>query len=175
MDNGLMEFISPYRELYLFGTGSYGKALYEECVKHGLNVVGFVLSCPACVAENGIPVLSIEQFEVRFKSKSADDIKLVLAVHHKYYDEILPKLLFCGNSLCFIPDRYKQRCLAKSTLRAAAALEKLIGEYGFETVLDVGAGDGKHSRIFRDNGKQVTAITLSPERFENNLGGGMWK
>lgn len=40
------------------------------------------------------------------------------------------------------------------------AFDKLIRDYQFTTVLDVGAGQGLHSRAFRDAGKQVTAIDI---------------
>lgn len=35
---------------------------------------------------------------------------------------------------------------------------KLIDEYQFETVLDIGCGQGEHTDLFRVAGKQVTAI-----------------
>ena len=43
-------------------------------------------------------------------------------------------------------------------LFAGQALYKLIREYQFETVLDVGSGEGKHSEVFINSGKVVTAI-----------------
>lgn len=41
---------------------------------------------------------------------------------------------------------------------AQAAFEKLLSEYEFHTVLDIGCGSGEHSRIFREHGKQVISI-----------------
>lgn len=38
------------------------------------------------------------------------------------------------------------------------ALQKLVCDCDFKTVLDVGSGSGAHSRILADSGKQVTAI-----------------
>lgn len=38
------------------------------------------------------------------------------------------------------------------------AFHKLLAEYEFETVLDVGAGDGIHARVFAEAGKWVAAI-----------------
>lgn len=40
------------------------------------------------------------------------------------------------------------------------ALWKLLKEYEFKTVLDIGAGAGAHSKILAESGKNVTAITL---------------
>lgn len=38
--------------------------------------------------------------------------------------------------------------------------DKLIREYTFETVLDVGAGGGQHTLAFLDAGKKVTAVDI---------------
>ena len=43
-------------------------------------------------------------------------------------------------------------------LFAGAAMQKLIDEYTFETVLDIGCGSGEHSEVFRRHGKKVTAV-----------------
>lgn len=46
-------------------------------------------------------------------------------------------------------------------MRAAYALQKLLLEYRFTTVLDIGCGDGGHSEAFRAAGKEVTSIDLA--------------
>lgn len=43
---------------------------------------------------------------------------------------------------------------------ASEALEKLIRDYDFNTVLDIGAGSGSHSKHFADAGKTVSAVDL---------------
>lgn len=45
--------------------------------------------------------------------------------------------------------------------RGADAFEKLVNDYSFETVLDVGSEDGVHSREFQRYGKIVSSIDLS--------------
>lgn len=40
----------------------------------------------------------------------------------------------------------------------ADALRKLLEDYAFETVLDIGAGQGEHSRVFEAAGKRVTSV-----------------
>jgi len=44
---------------------------------------------------------------------------------------------------------------------ADQAFYKLLSDYDFDTVLDVGSGTGEHSKMFRDHGKHVTTIDLT--------------
>lgn len=46
-------------------------------------------------------------------------------------------------------------------MHADLALYKLLGEYDFATVIDVGCGTCEHARVFRNSGKIVTTIALS--------------
>jgi SAM-dependent methyltransferase len=46
-------------------------------------------------------------------------------------------------------------------LLSKEALEKLL-TYDFESVIDIGSGLGKHAKILRDHGKDVTTISLIP-------------
>ena len=39
---------------------------------------------------------------------------------------------------------------------------RLIEEYDFETVLDIGCGEGEHTRFFRHYGKEVYSVDLAP-------------
>jgi len=60
----------------------------------------------------------------------------------------------------------------KDILFSGFALQKLINEYKFQTILDIGSGSGKHSKIFREAGKEVTSIDFGEsvyfeERSEN--------
>ena len=65
------------------------------------------------------------------------------------------------------------------------ALIKLVQEYAFETVLDIGPGDGHHARVFEKCGKRVTVIDDKPRgslegldlivgRFPDDVGEGPW-
>ena len=49
------------------------------------------------------------------------------------------------------------------------AICKMIADYEFNTVLDIGCGDGKHSEIFKSCGKTVTSLDYGKSPyFENN-------
>lgn len=71
--------------------------------------------------------------------------KYVQKSNHKQMDEI---------ARIKIP--YKR--VSESPLRGRLALEKLINEFTFETVLDIGCGEGIHTESFLKAGKEVTAI-----------------
>lgn len=45
---------------------------------------------------------------------------------------------------------------------ADQAFKKLLKDYKFKTVLDIGYGDGKHSRGFLKAGKKVVAVDYNP-------------
>jgi SAM-dependent methyltransferase len=52
---------------------------------------------------------------------------------------------------------------------AGAAVQKLLDDFTFETVLDVGCGAGAHSEIFIQRGKKVTALDYGKSiYFEQN-------
>jgi SAM-dependent methyltransferase len=54
---------------------------------------------------------------------------------------------------------------ADRKLRAGLAIRKLLTEYEFETVLDVGCGAGMHSEVFLEAGKRVTAVDLGNSHY----------
>jgi SAM-dependent methyltransferase len=43
---------------------------------------------------------------------------------------------------------------------AGAAMQVLLDEFEFSSVLDIGSGEGDHARMFVDKGKNVTAVDL---------------
>ena len=51
---------------------------------------------------------------------------------------------------------------AKAPWLADQALTLLLEQYAFETVLDVGCGDGSHARHLAAHGKRVTTISFEP-------------
>lgn len=43
-------------------------------------------------------------------------------------------------------------------LTSAQALSKLLRDFKFQSILDIGSGEGRHTDIFLENGKSVTAL-----------------
>lgn len=46
----------------------------------------------------------------------------------------------------------------KNLLLGSHAMQKILDDYKFETILDIGVGEGLHSSIFFDNKKKVTGV-----------------
>ena len=44
----------------------------------------------------------------------------------------------------------------------AHVIQKLLDEYNFSTVADIGAGEGIHSKVFSEHGKQVSPFPRPP-------------
>lgn len=53
-------------------------------------------------------------------------------------------------------------------LLSQMAIRKLLDDYSFKTVLDIGCGEGIHSKIFMDNDKDVTSIDVYKSEFNLN-------
>jgi SAM-dependent methyltransferase len=51
--------------------------------------------------------------------------------------------------------------------RAQHGLYKLVNDYKFDTVLDVGAGFGEHSQVLHDSGKTVWALDFGTSVYAN--------
>jgi SAM-dependent methyltransferase len=58
--------------------------------------------------------------------------------------------------------RKKKRKARPPPYLAHEALALLLSQYEFESVVDVGCGDGAHARAMRARGKRVTTISLEP-------------
>ena len=113
MDDLFERFIPSREEIWLFGTGSYARAFHRYLRECGVEADGFVVSSTAGQAplmENK-PVLCIENFKAR--CKQGKKTGLLLTLDEKYYDEVLPKLMFMGDDLRFIKRKYKQLAIEK--------------------------------------------------------------
>ncbi len=113
LDDLFERFIPSREEIWLFGTGSYARSFHRYLRECGVEADGFVVSSTAGQAplmENK-PVLCIEDFKER--RKQAKTIGLLLTLDEKYYDEVLPNLMFMGDDLRFIKRKYKHLAIEK--------------------------------------------------------------
>jgi len=62
-------------------------------------------------------------------------------------------------------DGHIERPSSRLPMLGSDALEKLVRDYDFDTVLDLGAGSGAHSQQLKKHGRQVTSldITATPQ------------
>lgn len=47
-------------------------------------------------------------------------------------------------------------------MNADECFNKLLSDYAFDTVLDIGSGEGEHTKAFKQAGKTVTSVSLIP-------------
>jgi hypothetical protein len=112
MDDLFERFIPAHKEIYLFGTGGYGRAVYKYLSECGVSVAAFVVSRPQCEkTETGEPILSIEQFKARYEQTPG--MGLILSIGHEFYDEVIPKLLFAGENVYILAEKYKKLAIAR--------------------------------------------------------------
>lgn len=71
-----------------------------------------------------------------------------LLSHHDLLDGIFPS----DNTAEILPEEYRHMSLS------GRALWKLIRDYEFQTVLDVGSGEGHQAAVLLRHGKTVTAL-----------------
>ena len=60
--------------------------------------------------------------------------------------------------------------MQKGPIRARLAIQKLIRDFEFESVLDVGLGPGKHAKVFEHFGKKVSSCDMVPMHNPTYLG-----
>lgn len=175
MDNLFECFIPAHQEIWLFGAGVFGKAFYYYLKECGVKATGFVVSdlaSKSIVGNDSILLLNIEQFKRHYIEKRGRG--LILTLDEKYYDEILPRLMFLGEDLYFLKKKYKQLALERcgerdkfkalifrladhcnfscySCATASPVAEKEIYEYeAFARHIE------KLSKLFEDSVKRIT-------------------
>lgn len=69
-------------------------------------------------------------------------------------------------------DGFREEPESQLKITANDALEKLVRDFQFQTILDIGCGAGEHSKFLRNNGKRVTALDLGQyHAFEPDIKG----
>lgn len=73
-------------------------------------------------------------------------------------EDLKQALGYPGRFLPFLRAYVRPPSPFRDVRRGDAALHRLVTEYEFASVLDVGAGEGRHAKVFQDHGKQVTKL-----------------
>lgn len=163
--NNLESFISKCDEivksrdvdLYIVGAGKYGKIIadildhhniewecYVDKIKTGTYNGRRILSYEECRNKKGLYVIAVGK---RYKEGMLKDIKNFIEVSDD--DSIA---CFDNSMYPFLnPDTVVN-------INENEALEYVLKNYDFYTVLDVGCGSGIQSNIFLEHGKNVTAL-----------------
>lgn len=107
--------------------------------------------------------------------KSYNKLNNELMLSKNKIEELERYIEICRSYIPVINDNYKIEDSFQSPQFANAVLQKLIKDYEFNTVLDIGAGSMSHSIIFSDFGKKVTAIDFGVsvyyKEFQTEKGG----
>lgn len=99
LDKLFEQFIPTHKEIYLFGAGEIGKAIYWYLRNCGIQPTGFIQSSAFGGEIEGIPILSLPAFEAQFSQGNGQGI--ILSLDDKFYGEVLKKLLFVGEENLF--------------------------------------------------------------------------
>lgn len=81
-------------------------------------------------------------------------INAIRRIFQQFGYDVVPFLSPIANTNPRPVIREEFKCLS----HAGAAAQKLIDDYAFETVLDIGCGSGEQAELFRLHGKKVTAL-----------------
>ncbi|WP_279156400.1 class I SAM-dependent methyltransferase [Obesumbacterium proteus] len=64
-----------------------------------------------------------------------------------------------------LPPLQKQFAAMGPTFMSSYALQKLLDDYAFDTVLDIGCGQGLHAEVFAMYGKKVTGVDFGRSEY----------
>lgn len=138
-------------DIYIVGAGKRGKKIaehlnrhniiwkcYVDKIKKGTYDGRIILSYDECKNKKGFYIVS----SIRYREDILNDIKKLIGVLNEDY-------IACFND---------SAQLFGTPMSGMEALEFVLNNYNFSTVLDVGCGEGIHSNIFLEHGKLVTAL-----------------
>lgn len=145
--------ISEDADIYIVGAGRNGKIIAEilnqhniewECyvdrIKTGTYDGRKILRYEECRNRKGFYVIS----SIQYREDILKDIKNLVGD-------------LKDDSIAYFDDSAKY-FLGSDVYSGSEALEYVLKNYDFCTVLDVGCGEGIHSNIFVEHGKKVTAL-----------------
>lgn len=87
----------------------------------------------------------------------------------RYFFLITPPLIInLVKKITDIREQWQLPASYRKLERGAHGLHKLIKDYDFDTVLDVGSGGGEHAQMLHDNGKKVTTLDFGKSVYFHN-------
>jgi SAM-dependent methyltransferase len=142
------------KRLVLFGASS---CAYMTIVEHSIK--GIYFFCDNDEKKWGTKVFGAEVCSPnRLIEEKEKVIVLITSEFEAEIREQVYEMNFNGNVYSY--SMFQPR---EVPLKAKQAIWQLLQNYDFETVLDLGAGEGMHSEIFLEKGKKVTAIVAYAE------------
>lgn len=95
------EFILPKDELWIFGTGKYGKAFYRYLRQCDVVIKGFIVSDEKHKNEQKLPIMTISQFRDYYFQKEKK-VGVLLAIDPMHYGNVYPRLMFLKEDLYIV-------------------------------------------------------------------------
>lgn len=142
-------------DIFIVGAGKYGKMIADILDKHSIEWECYVdriktgtydgrriLSYEECRNRKGFYVIA----SIRYREDILNDIINLIGVSDD------DSIAYFSDSMKQLLDPNADACLGNE------ALEYVLKNYAFCTVLDVGCGEGIQSNIFLEHGKNVTAL-----------------
>ncbi len=139
-------------DIYIIGAGQFGKNIadilnfhnikwecYVDKIKTGVYEGRNILRYEECRNRKGFYIIS----SLRYRDDILKDVRHLIGISGDEY------------IACF-DDSIRE--VWKPEVIGSEALEYVLKNFDFRTVLDVGCGEGIHSSIFLQHGKEVTAL-----------------
>lgn len=150
-------------DIYIIGAGVYGTKIATVLKENKIEWKCFIdkLKTGECMGKLIMPYEKCgEGFYIistveRYRNGVLNDLKNISGIS----DETC--MAYLDTNITFY-DQYNE-------ILAEEALKYVINNFEFNTVLDVGCGEGLHSGIFADNGKCVTALDYGKSFYFQNM------
>ena len=166
------QWLSERRTVWIFGAGSYGVAIYDYIKKRDIQIAGFIVSIvDNNYTESGEQIVDINDFREKYYEPT---IGIVLALHCKFYNEIMTHLSSLLESVYFLDESFKMLCLdtyntnlvnniqyddefynnnlLSQSESAKGLLDVIMSLIHPKTVIDVGCGVGFIANMFQNYG-----------------------
>ena len=140
------------RKIAIYPYGRIGK-LTRQVMRNRFNLDNIW-----CI-DNHLKEDGVVTYEEFMKEEQRDVLWILSTERQEVFNQLMVRLFLFGINAknIFI--------LKEELLLSKRALERMIADDSYRTVLDVGCGEGIHGRILEDYGKKVTGLTYSKTNF----------